>query len=370
LRLYEWEGKQLLAKHDVPVPVGVRWGHGSLPPSLSGYVVKAQTLAGQRGLRGGIRFCADAATAESAAHELLGMTIGDEHVADVYIEERQVVARELYAAVITARDSGTSRLLLSTEGGIDIEDSSGPVASIELPLDAKMRPGQLRELVARSGFEPGVSDVLRPVLEGLRSVFAAEDAELVEVNPLVLRDDGSAVAVDARIILDDSAAFRHTDWPAGGQIGSPFERRCGELGAIGVEMDGDIVAIVSGAGLMMATVDLIASSGGSLRAAIDLGGLVLREADELADLLDAVLSLEPRAVLINAFFQLATCDALARKLAIGLERREETRTPLVMRLRGRGYEEALGLLKCFELSWEPDLRAACRLTVALAKEVA
>jgi succinyl-CoA synthetase beta subunit len=133
-------------------------------------------------------------------------------------------------------------------------------------------------------------------------------------------------------------------------------------------MDGDIVAIVSGAGLMMATVDLLADHGGTVRAAVDLGGLVLREADELADLVVAVAELRPRAVLVNAFFQLATCDALARKLSVGLAT-GTLAAPIVVRLRGREDDEAHRLLAPYGVTWEPDLDRACSAVVQAARSM-
>jgi len=364
-RLYEWEAKGLLQAHGIPVPHGRRWDPSAAAAFAAGVVVKAQTLGGQRGLRGGIVMTASPAQTDSAAGEMLGSWIGAERVDDIYLEERVAVVEELYLAILIDREAGMPRILLGAQGGVEVEAAPEAVASLTVPLDIGPRPWVVRELVRRAGLPAASSETLEPIIRAAWDAFVDEDMELLEINPLARTPDGSLVALDARVILDTNATSRHPGWPQGGVLGSPFELRCEELGAVGVEMDGDIVAIVSGAGLMMATVDLLVDRGGSVRAAVDLGGLVLREADELADLVVAVAELRPRAVLVNAFFQLATCDALARKLSAGIAT-GRLEVPLVVRLRGREDDEAERLLAPFGVIWEPDLERACVAVVHAA----
>ena len=333
----------------------------------AGCVVKAQTLAGGRGLRGGIALCTDVIAASAAAAHLMGSHIGDELVEQVYVEELVPVERELYAAVTIDREAGAPRVLLGAAGGVEVERAAEGVAGITLDPDGDLHGYHVRELARRARIDPGEVVGLEGVLGALVRAFMHEEAELIEVNPLALASGGRLVALDARVVLDGNAVARHPGRPEGCTLGTPFERRCAQLGAVGVELEGDVVAIISGAGLMMATLDLIVVSGGSARATVDLGGLVLREADGLAELVQAVAELRPRAVLVNAFFQLATCDALARGLAAGLER-APIQAPLVVRLQGRGYEEARALLDPFGVRYEPDLGAACRAVVAAAAE--
>jgi len=331
-------------------------------------VVKAQTLSGGRGLQGGVVVCRTRSEVTRAVEALMGSRLGDEVVDAVLVEELVDVERELYLAVSIDREAGSPIILLGRHGGVDVEHSRSEVASLTLALDRDPDDAAVERLREAGGVEDVDRHQLRDVVLALWTMFRELDAELVEVNPLARTVDGRLVALDGRVILDDSAAFRHAERPTAPVLGTPFERACSDLGAVGVEMDGDIVLIVSGAGLMMATVDLVTQGGGAVRASIDLGGLVLREAEELAELVGLVAALRPRAVLVNAFFQLATCDALARGLAQGLER-TGLDVPIVVRLRGRGLDEAHRLLAPFGVTEEPDLGTACARVIALAGAV-
>lgn len=366
MRLTEAQAKRLLTAYGVEVPRGERWVDLPGPWWPGGVVVKAQTLGGGRGLRGGIRVCREPADVAKAARDLLGRPLGDEVVDELRVEELIAVRREFYLAVTVDRESGASRVLLGRDGGVGVEQGDAPIASIVLTPDTVPDDAAIERLRADAGLDDidvrGLGDAVRR----LCALFREQDAELVEVNPLALTDGGRLIALDARVVLDDNAAFRHPDWPVGGTLGTAFERACADLGVAAVEMQGDIVLIVSGAGLMMATLDLVTHAGGAVRAALDLGGLVLREADELADLVSLVAGLRPRAVLVNAFFQLATCDALARGLAAGLAR-TRLDAPLVVRLRGRERELAHRLLEPYGVIEEPDLGAACSRVVSLAR---
>jgi succinyl-CoA synthetase beta subunit len=199
--------------------------------------------------------------------------------------------------------------------------------------------------------------------------FTEAEAELVEVNPLVVTRGGRVVAADAKVVLDDDASFRHPEraTPARHR-GTPFERRCAALGVVGVEMAGTIAIVVSGAGLMMATVDLLAAAGGRLRAALDLGGAVFADPPRLVEVVREVLRLRPAAVLVNGFFQLASCEALARGVAGAVaDQAAEADTPrpaMIVRLRGRGMSEARDVLAPLGVTLVEDLEEACRRAVA------
>lgn len=366
MRLSEAQAKQLFAAHGIAIPRGEPWRGDPAPWWPGGAVVKAQTLAGGRGLRGGVRVCRTRPQVAAAARDLLGSQLGDETVDELLVEELVDVRRELYLALTIDRESGTLRLLLGREGGVDVERSSAGVASLSFPLDRQPDDTALGRLMDEAAVDDLDPRLFAGVVRALWTLFLDLDAELVEVNPLACTPDGRLVALDGRVIFDDSAAFRQPGRPLGRSLGTRFERACGDLGAVGVEMDGDIVLVVSGAGLMMATVDLVTQTGGRVRAAVDLGGLVLREADELAALVDLVGSLRPAAVLVNAFFQLATCDALARGLARGLER-TTLDVPMVVRMRGRGWGEAHQLLEPHGVIEETDLATACERVVSLAR---
>lgn len=366
MRITEHAAKRLLEAVGVPVPRGELWEGPPGPWWPGGAVVKAQTLSGGRGLRGGVVPCRSRSEVLAAVEALAGRRLGDETVDELLVEELIDRQRELYVAVAVERETGHPAILLGREGGVEVERSAAGIASLSVPPGIGPDEASVERLCKDAGIDDVDPGRLGDVIVRLYQAFQDLDAELVEVNPLAVTGDGRLMALDARVVLDDGAAFRHPDWPAGGTLGTPFERACADLGAVAVEMSGDIVLVVSGAGLMMATVDLVTQAGGSVRAAIDLGGLVLREADELADLVGLVADLRPRAVLVNAFFQLATCDALARGLAAGLAR-SRLEAPMVVRLRGRGWDEAHRLLEPHGVVEEPDLGTACTLVASLAR---
>ncbi len=363
MRLLECEGKALLRRHDIPVPAGAVWPN---LPATEGraLVVKAQIRDGGRGKRGGIRFVDDLTHVPAVANDLLGQQIGEYPVERVYIEERLAIARELYLAVIADRDQRAPVLLASGHGGIDIE---------EVPTDAivrqrvdpllGLRPPVIASLVKAIGLEGDVAARAGLVIERAYCAFVVEDAALVEINPLVVTTSKEIVAADARVVVDDAARFRHHDWPAEGDSGTAFERRVAALGGVGVEMDGEIAVIASGAGLMMATVDSLGSGHGTIRAAVDLGSAVFTESRVIGEIVREVQTLRPKLIFVNAFFQLASCLRLAEGLRAGLDAAEWS-GPVVVRLAGRDVDAARALLAPVPVI--EDFEEACRLAIATA----
>jgi succinyl-CoA synthetase beta subunit len=362
MKLYEHEGKTVLAGYGVAVPRGALWP--AMPDGLGPFVVKAQVLAGKRGRRGLIKTAADRTACGREAKALLAMRADDEPVSAVYVEERLDVERELYLAVLADRQRRAPLVLATVRGGMDVEEVPDEDL-IRLPVDPLLgwRPFAGRYLASRLGCSGDLAAQLAGAAAGVYGAFAGAEAELVEVNPLVITRDGRLVAADAKVVLDDNAAFRHPERTVRPDAGAGFEQRCAALGVVGVEMEGSIAIIVSGAGLMMATVDLLAAGGGRLRAAIDLGGAVFDDPARLEQVVREVLRLRPSAVLVNAFFQLASCEVLARGVA-GALRAESSQTPVVVRLRGRGMAEARALLEPHGLPLREDLEDACREVLA------
>lgn len=364
MRLFEYEGKRLLAAHGLPVPTGALWP--DLPHVNGPVVVKAQVLAGRRGRRGGIRFVDDVSSAGPAVEEMLGSQIDSEVVNHVYVEEKLEALAELFVAALPDRERRSHLVLTTARGGMDVEDI--PSADLfECHVDPFMGllRYRVRELTHDMGLRGQIAERAGKAVEAIYRAYRTSDAELVEVNPLIVTRDGMVVAADAKVVLNDSARFRHPEWSVEPRGGTAFERQCSALGAIGVEMEGSIAAIVSGAGLMMATVDLVTAEGGTLRAAVDLGGLVLSEAAQLPALVRAVLDLHPRVILVNAFFQLAYCDTLAHALA-SIFPVSANSPQFIVRLRGRRLEEAKAILKPLGVQVVEDLAEACRLTVQAA----
>lgn len=367
MRLYEYEGKALLARHGVQVPRGAVWPE--LPEVEGPLVVKAQVLAGKRGKQGGIRFAGGREGSRAEAEALLGSRLGEQSVERVYVEERLEIERELYLAILVDRDHRAPLLLASARGGMEVEEvPEGEM--VQLPIDPLLglRPFAVRYVVSRLGLSGDAARQAAAALQGLYEAFRAAEAELVEVNPLVVTRDGRVVAADAKVVLDDAAAFRHPERQKERREGTPFERGCASQGAVGVEMDGDVAVVVSGAGLMMATVDLLGAAGVRLRAAVDLGGTAFSNPEQLVEVVRLVIGLEPKVVFVNAFFNLAFCDFLARGVAAGLEG-TGYQGHVVVRLKGRNLPEAKAILAPLGHIPFEDLPEAIDALVAAAREV-
>lgn len=366
MRLYEYEGKALLAQYGVPIPQGALWPE--LPHGGGPLVVKAQILSGKRGKQGGIRFVSGMDACATEVEGLMRSGIGEHPVERVYVEERLEIEHELYVAIVVDRDRWSPVILASPQGGVDVEEV--PDAQMaRLPIDPLLglRPFAVRYVTNWLGLTGDVARQAAAVIYGLYEVFETADAELVEINPLVVTRDGRVMAADAKVTLDDEAAFRHPERPIGQRMGTAFERHCASRGTVAVEMDGDVAIVVSGAGLMMATVDLLGAAGMRLLAAVDLGGTAFGS-PTLPEVIRLVIGLSPKVILINAFFNLAFCDILAQGIADGF-RGERYGGRVVVRLRGRNLAEAKAILRPLGFTLVDELSDAIDQVVGPAASV-
>jgi succinyl-CoA synthetase beta subunit len=346
--LLEYQGKQLFRRHGIPVPAGALWPE--MPAGVQDFVVKAQVPGGRRGKRGGIRFADSATAAADAAQALAAQPLDGEPVAGVYLEQRLQIDRETYLAVVVDRDRRCPVLLASPHGGVDVEEAPED-GLLRLPIDPLLglQPFHVAAVVHRLAAPAAGREPLEQAVRSLYALAIAEDATLAEINPLVFADDGAVYAADAKVSLDDNAAFRRRapgDAAAGaGRSTSSFEGQVAATGAVGIEIDpaGDVVAVVSGAGLMMATLDILSAAGTRLKGVIDLGGTVLAGGPTLARVLAAVGAADPRSTFVNAYLHTAHCDELARMLA-----EAQGIAPLhgrvVVRLKGRNGHAGRALL--------------------------
>lgn len=335
--LLECDAKRILADRGIAVPRGAVWP--DLPEVAGPLVVKAQVPAGRRAADGGIRFAADGEEAGAEARRLAGRTVSGHEVAAVYVEEELAIERELYAAVLVDREAGAHTLVVSGEGGSEIEGV--PATEIlELTVDPLLglRPFHTRRLAGFLDLDGDAAARFHDVMSALYAIALEEDATLVEVNPLALVSGPELVAADAKVSLDDAAAFRRTFVP---ELGPPAgaggaAERVARAGASWVDIDpeGDVVAVVSGAGLLMATVDLLVDAGVAVRTGVDLKGTVLGDEEALERIFRVTAESRPGTTFVNAFLQVGSCERLARSLRTI---REEVGLPgrLVARLAGR-----------------------------------
>jgi succinyl-CoA synthetase beta subunit len=351
--LLEYQGKQLFAKHGVPVPDGR--AAATVPEAVEaadelGYpvVVKAQVLIGGRGKAGGIKLAQDRAEAEQHAEAILGMDIRGFTVHELYMERASDIDEEYYAAIVFDRSARAPMVMLSRMGGMDVEEIADrdPNAIARLHVDPLLGFQDFHG--RRLAFDAKIAtDVIRPVgalLARLYDTFIREDAMLVEVNPLLVTKDRQVVALDAKVTVDGNSLHRHSDVAAFRNVGSEDaqEQMAKERGLTYVKLDGNVGILGNGAGLVMSTLDVVAQAGGTPANFLDAGGG--SKADAIVDAVEVILSDEKvTAVLFNIFGGITRCDEVARGL-IEAFNRVDVKVPFVVRLDGTNDEEGRKLL--------------------------
>jgi succinyl-CoA synthetase beta subunit len=352
--LYEYQGKQLFAAAGIPVSEG-RLAESpedarAAAVELGGpVVVKAQVLTGGRGKAGGVQLAADPAEAEGRARDILGLDIRGHVVRRLWIERASDIAKEYYLSVTFDRGEKKPLLMLTTQGGVDIEEvaEQSPEALARLHVDPLVgfEPYQARWLVFTAGItDPGEQKQILAIVEKLYRAFVEFDAMLCEINPLIVTPDGDVKALDSKFTVDDNALYRHPDVselrdPA---AADPQEALAREKGVTYVKLDGEIGILGNGAGLVMSTIDVIAQVGGRPANFCDLGGG--GDAEGVVDALEVIASdRQVRAVLFNIFGGITRCDEVARGILAALERMEAA-WPIVVRLDGTNADEGRALL--------------------------
>jgi succinyl-CoA synthetase beta subunit len=361
--LYEYQGRDLFARHGLPVLDG---GVATTPDEaraiaerLGGrVVVKAQVKVGGRGKAGGVKLAANADEAAARATDILGMDIKGHTVHKVMVTETADIVDEYYFSYLLDRANRTFLCIASTAGGMEIEEvahtAPEKVAKIAIDANKGVDAATAREIVTTAGFPSDVADQIAEIAVGLWQTFVAEDAVLVEVNPLAKVADGRVLLLDAKITFDANAGFRHPDHEALEDSSSvdPLEQRAKERDLNYVKLDGTVGIIGNGAGLVMSTLDVVAYAGeqfGGVRPAnfLDIGGGA--SAEVMANGLEIVLS-DPavKSVFVNVFGGITACDAVAnginQALAMLAERGEAVTKPLVVRLDGNNAEAGRAIL--------------------------
>jgi len=376
--LLEYQGKQLFARRGVPVPEGApatTVEEATAAADELGYpcVVKAQVLIGGRGKAGGIKLANDRKEAEEHARAILGMDIRGFTVHRLWVEQASDIAAEYYASIVFDRAAKRPLVMLSTQGGMDIEEVAdrAPEAIARLHVDPLL--GFQDFHARRLAFEAGVdADVIRPIgalLTKLYDAFVGEEATLVEVNPMIVTGDRRVVALDAKVTLDDSALFRHPENAELRDVSGedPQEQMARERGLTYVKLDGNVGVLGNGAGLVMSTLDVVALAGGRPANFLDAGGG--SKAEAITSAVEVILS-NPNvtAVLFNIFGGITRCDEVARGL-IEAFRQIEPEVPFVVRLDGTNDVEGRRLLAEADLPnlyTEATMLDAARKVVELA----
>ena len=362
--LYEYQARELFREHGVPVlggaiattPEQAREAAAELFGSGSSLVVvKAQVKTGGRGKAGGVKLARTAEEAEARARDILGMDIKGHTVRAVLISDGVDIDAEYYFSILLDRAERQYLAMCSREGGMDIETLAAerPEALARVAIDplTGLTDDVAASVVEAAGFEPGPTATrIAEVVTRLWEVFTAEDATLVEVNPLVMTTDGTILALDGKVTLDDNAAFRHPEHAVftSAADADPLETRAKEVGLNYVRLAGEVGVLGNGAGLVMSTLDVVAGAGerhGGMRPAnfLDLGGG--SSAEVMATGLEVVAS-DPqvRAILVNVFGGITSCDTVATGIVTAVGSLEGFDKPIVVRLDGNNAEVAHRIL--------------------------
>jgi len=361
--LFEYQGRELFARHGLPVLSG---GVAQTPEEAAAIaeqvgrqvVVKAQVKVGGRGKAGGVKLADTVAEATARATDILGMDIKGHTVHKVMVTEAADIAQEYYFSYLLDRANRTFLSIASVAGGMEIEQVAheAPEKVIRTPIDASKGVDALlaREIVSKAGFPADVADQVIEIAVKLWKAFVAEDATLVEVNPLAKTPDGRVLCLDAKVTLDENGSFRHPDheaWEDKSAV-DPLEQAAKQKNLNYVKLDGSVGIIGNGAGLVMSTLDVVAYAGeefGGVRPAnfLDIGGGA--SAEVMANGLEIVLS-DPsvKSVFVNVFGGITACDAVAKGILAAFEllgsRGEAVTKPLVVRLDGNNAEEGRRIL--------------------------
>jgi succinyl-CoA synthetase beta subunit len=378
--LYEHQGKELFRRFGIPVsegrlattPAEARAAAEELQGQV---VVKAQVLTGGRGKAGGVKLAEDPTDAERKAEEILGLDINGHVVRKLWIERASEIAKEYYLSVTFDRGTKTVLFMLTTEGGVEIEEvaARSPEALARLHVDPLegFQPYQARRVIYGAGIDdPGEQKQIMAIVGKLYRCFVESDAMLCEINPLIVTPEGEVRALDSKFTVDDNALYKHEDIAAmrDPEAYPPEERMAREKGVTYVKLDGDVGILGNGAGLVMSTLDVIALAGGRPANFCDLGGG--GDAQGVVDALE-VITADPqvRSILFNIFGGITRGDEVARGILQALAQMTIDQ-PIVVRLDGTNAEEGRELLAeaaPANLHVEPTMLEAARRAVELAE---
>jgi succinyl-CoA synthetase beta subunit len=385
MKIHEYQAKAILAKYNVPVPRGevaytVEESEAAAKKLGGSVVVKAQIHAGGRGKGGGVKVAKDAAEAVEVAKKILGMTLvthqtGPEGrlVQRLLIEETLPIERELYLGIVLDRETGQSVFMASKAGGMEIEEVAHNTP--ELILKEQLIPGQplqpfqARKLAFGIGIPAESVNAAAAAMMALSKAYDAIDGSLAEINPFILTKDGKVFALDAKITIDDNALYRHKDLLELRDLNEedPLEVEASRFGLNYIKLDGNIACMVNGAGLAMATMDIIKYAGGQPANFLDVGGGA--NAEQIKNAFRILLSdTSVKAVLINIFGGILRCDTLANGV-VAAATELGIKIPVVIRMEGTNVELGQKILResGFNFTVADGMKDAAEKVVGLAK---
>ncbi|NLB26366.1 MAG: ADP-forming succinate--CoA ligase subunit beta [Bacteroidales bacterium] len=378
MNIFEYQATGLFKRYGIPVTGGILCRSAGeveekIPDDDKLRVVKAQVYSGGRGKAGGIKVVAGKAAAMEAAGQILGMNIRGYIVKKILIAEAVDIKKEYYAGLINDRNTRSVVLMVSTEGGVDIEEvaARSPSKIFRMPVDPVigLMDWQARDAALQLFSDPGLLRQGAAILSALYRLYTETDATLAEINPLVLTFDNKLVAVDGKMNFDDNALYRQPDILKMRELTADEtpEIEAEEKGLSYIKLSGTIGCMVNGAGLAMATMDMIKLYGGEPANFLDIGGS--SNPQKVVDAMDILIrDKDVKAVLINIFGGITRCDDVAAGLVTALKK-VQTKIPVVVRLSGTNALEGLKIISNFGLHPVTSMSKAAKRAIELSKKL-
>ncbi len=376
MKIQEYQAKQIFQKYDIPIPRGQVALNASFVRQIAEdlddkVVVKAQVLVGGRGKAGGIRLADNPDEAEDIATEMMGMEINGFPVHKVLVEEAVDIKKELYLSIGIDRMNASPVIIASEYGGIDIEDAAEEapekIARIFIDPMVGLCDFQIRGLAVSIDLPRKHWKKFAQIANALWQIYQNDDASLVEINPLVISEQNGLMALDGKMTIDENALFRHPELADLRDLDmeNPIEIEAQKYGITYVHMTGNIGCLVNGAGLAMATMDILKLKGGEPANFLDIGGGA--GAEKVSSALRILLS-DPqvKAMLINIFGGITRCDEIARGITAALTEQKKVKIPLVIRLVGTNAEEGYKILEKQKLPIAHSLVEAAEKAISLS----
>ena len=376
MKLHEYQSKTIFSKYGIPIPKGRVAATADeakqIAEELGGRaVIKAQVLVGGRGKAGGVKVAKNSDEAAEFAQQILSMTIKGLRVRKVLVDEAAAIAHEIYFAITNDRAAKKPVMIASAAGGVDIEEvaATTPEKIIKVHIDPLLglRDYQARDIAASIDLPRELWRDFSKIATSLWNVYRENDAELAEINPLVITKDNKLVALDGKMLIDDNSLFRHAELAEIRDIDeeAPAETDARRHGLSFIKLDGNIGCMVNGAGLAMTSMDIVKLFGGEPANFLDIGGGA--GSDKVAAAMKIILS-DPnvKAVLFNIFGGITRCDEVARGILVAMEE-VKPKVPMVVRLVGTNAEEGRKLLENANMITAETLADAAKKAVAAAK---
>ncbi len=362
MKFLEYKAKEIFARYGIPVPRGIV---ASSPEDISDpplpCMVKAQVLVGGRGKAGGIKAAESLDEARAVSRQILGMDIHGYRVKQVYLEERLDISKELYVGLTIDRSAREPMLMASATGGMEIETVLRDQIFMEhVPTMAGLQPYVLRTMLSFLGLPKETGGQVADIVRRSYELFRKEDAELVEINPLAVTRDGRVIAGDAKIVIDDNAEYRHPEYVNLDQDRTPLEQEAHEKGITFIQLAGDIGVIANGAGLTMATLDVLNLKGGRGGTFLDLGGT--DDPEKVKEAFEILIKANPSVILLNIFGGITKADTVALGVQQALDEMR-THIPVVARIKGVNEDRAKEILRSIGMYAAETMEEAAELAV-------